>query len=89
MDRLMPPPRLPGIAAGDDDSRERLQFRLWQLLMATLTVMGSVWLTTFGKPLLTILTWVTAKHILVAILMMGLHRYPRYKGESESSRPGL
>jgi hypothetical protein len=68
-----------------DDSRERLQFRLWQLLMFTLTVLVAVWFTTFGRPLLTILAWVIAKHILVAIFMMGLHRYPNRKDEPESA----
>jgi membrane protein YqaA with SNARE-associated domain len=85
MAQLLPPPP-PTILVGDDDNRQRLLFRQWQLLMSTLTLMATVWLTTFGKPLLTILAWVVAKHIWVAILMMGLHRYPRYKDESETPR---
>jgi hypothetical protein len=84
---LPPPPRFP-VLAGDDDRRERMQFRLFQVLTATLTLMVAVWVTThgvrtYGLPLMTIVTWVIAKHILVAILMMGLHRYPRYSGETE------
>jgi hypothetical protein len=77
------PPLPPSLATTGDDGRQRLQFRLWQLLISTLTIMLSVWLTTFCRPLLTILTWVVAKHILVAVFMMGLHRYPRYKDEAE------
>jgi hypothetical protein len=87
MAQLLPPPPPPAMLVGDDDSRQHLLFRQWQLLMSTLTLMAAVWLTTFGKPLVTILAWVIAKHILVAILMMGLHRYPRYKEETESSHP--
>jgi len=79
----MPPPAL---MTGDDDRRQRLQFRQWQLLMSTLTVMAAVWCSTYGKPLLTILAWVVAKHILVAILMMGLQRYPRYLDETEAPK---
>ncbi|HYV37238.1 MAG TPA: hypothetical protein VE988_16140 [Gemmataceae bacterium] len=78
---LQPPPPIE-IKVGDDDSRQRLQFRLWQLFATTLTIMAAVWFSTFGTGP-AILAWVIAKHILVAILMIGLHRYPHYKGESE------
>jgi hypothetical protein len=78
---LAPPPAHP-VITGDDDRRQRLQFRLWQLCMSTLTILAAVWLTTYGA-LAAILAWVVAKHVLVAILMMGLHRYPRYKDEPE------
>jgi hypothetical protein len=78
----MTPPPVQQVTAGGDDRRERLQFRLWQLCMSTLTILAAVWFTMYGT-LAAILAWVVAKHILVAILMMGLHRYPRYKGESE------
>jgi hypothetical protein len=66
----------------DDDSRQRLQFRLWQMWVATITILVSVYLSTYGM-LMAVLAWVVAKHILVALYMMGLHRYPRYKGEGE------
>jgi hypothetical protein len=49
--------------------------------MATLTILVAVWLSTFGW-VPAVLAWVVAKHVLVALLMMGLHRYPRYKGEA-------
>jgi hypothetical protein len=81
MAQLTPPALPPNVTAGDDDSRQRLQFRLWQMSMATLTILVAVWLSTFGwAP--AVLAWVVAKHVLVALLMMGLHRYPRYKGEA-------
>jgi hypothetical protein len=82
------PPTPPSAATIDDDSRQRLQFRLWQLLMATLTVLVAIWFTTYG-PVPAILAWVVAKHILVAILMMGLHRYPHYRGETDSPPAGV
>jgi len=82
MAQLMPPPPPPLIIASDDDRRQRLQFRLWQLLMSTITVLLAVWFSTFGV-VSAVLAWVVAKHVLVAILMMGLHYYPRFRGETE------
>ncbi len=81
------PPMPPRLATTADDGQQRLQFRLYQLMVSTLTILAAVWVTTYGRPFLTILAWVVAKHVLVAVLMMGLHRYPRYKGEGEPS-PG-
>lgn len=77
---LNPPSLPPDFTVGDDDNRKRLHFRMWQVWMATLTVLFAMWLTTFGT-LPAILAWVVAKHVLVALLMIGLHRYPRYKNE--------
>jgi len=79
---IQPPPPLT-VKVSDDDSRERLQFRLWQLTATTLTIMAAVWCSTLGLGP-AILAWVVAKHILVDILMIGLHRYPRYKEETAS-----
>ena len=87
MPQLNPPlPPSPAIVGGDD-SRKHLKFRLWQLLMSTLTILVAVWFTTYG-PVPGILAWVVAKHIFVALLMMGLHRYPRYKDEADSAAAG-
>ncbi len=88
MAHLLPPPPQTPVAAGDDDRRQRLRFRLWQLMMSTITVLVAVWFTTFGKPLVTIIAWVVAKHILVAILLFGLDRYPQYRGETTDPQPG-
>jgi hypothetical protein len=81
MAQLTPPLPPVRVLTGDDDSRQRLQFRLWQMWVATVTILVAIWLTTHGT-LAAILAWVVAKHILVALYMMGLHRYPRYKGEA-------
>jgi hypothetical protein len=43
--------------------------------------MVAIWFSTFGI-VPAILAWVIAKHILVAILLMGLDHYPQYKDET-------
>jgi hypothetical protein len=86
MAQLTPPLPPVNVATADDDNRQRLQFRLWQMTVTTATVLVALWLSTFGV-LPAILAWVVAKHILVAIYMMGLHRYPRYKNESGEPPP--
>jgi hypothetical protein len=75
------------VAVGDDDSLRRLQFRLWQLSMTALTVLVTAWFITLG-PVWAIIALVTAKHILVAILCMGLQLYPQYKGEKDAPPAG-
>lgn len=70
------PPRSPLLALADDDPM-RVRFR--QLWLSALTILITVWLCTLGW-IPAIIALVTAKHILVAILMMGLgvdaHREP-------------
>lgn len=66
------PPQEPRpIALGDDGNIRRLNFtlRLWTL--TGLTVLITAWLSTLGL-VPAILALVTAKHVLVAILAMGL-----------------
>lgn len=76
------PPRRATVA--DDDNLRRLNFRMWQVLMTTITVLLTVWFITIG-PVAAVLALVVAKHVLVAILIMGLDLYPRYKGEQAQS----
>lgn len=70
---LVPPPRTPPISVGDNDDlkRLRLRLRMTQIAATTVTLLVAGWFCTFG-PILAILALMTAKHILVAILMMGL-----------------
>jgi hypothetical protein len=69
---LAPPPAPPRVALdGDNDGLRRLRFRLLQILASTITVLVTVWLCTFGA-IPAILALMTAKHVLVAILLMGL-----------------
>ncbi len=80
MASLAPPELPPRVSVADDDNLRRLHFRLWQVGMTMITVLLTVWCITLG-PLPAILALVVAKHVLVALLVMGLDLYPRYKNE--------
>lgn len=73
---LIPPGPPLRVAVGDDDRLQRLRFRLWQLLVTAMTVFATVWVLLLGVPILSIIALAVAKHVLVAIFMMGLHTYP-------------
>jgi hypothetical protein len=64
------------VSTGDDDRLHRLRFRLWQLMVTTITIFATVWVMLLGIPLLSITALAIAKHVLVAIYMMGLHTFP-------------
>ncbi len=66
-----PPPRTPRIALDDNDDLKHLRLRLTQIMVSILTVLVTAWLCTFGA-ISAILALMVAKHILVAILVMGL-----------------
>jgi hypothetical protein len=83
MSQLTPPRHPPRVTVGDDDSLRRLQFRLWQVLMTMITVLATTWLVMLG-PVSAIIALAVAKHVLVAILCMGLDIYPHYKGEKDA-----
>src|SRR5262249_4379343 len=68
---IAPPPNPPYVALADDDELKRLHFHLWQLLLTALTVLVTTWFCTLG-PIPGILAILVAKHVLVAILVMGL-----------------
>jgi hypothetical protein len=69
------------VALTDGDGLHRLQFRLWQVFMTVLTVLATAWFVLLG-PIPAIIALATAKHILVAILCMGLDLYPTGKADS-------
>ena len=71
MSRLMPPRKLPGCGYESDGLR-RIKFRLWQILMAGITLVLSAWFCTFGV-IPAIITLLVAKHVLVAIVVAGLN----------------
>lgn len=71
MAQLAPPRMPPLVALKDDDGLRRLRFRLWQVLMTTLTVLATAWACTLGW-VAAIIALLIAKHVLVAILVMGL-----------------
>jgi hypothetical protein len=71
MAQLAPPEPPLLVALGDDDRLKRVKFRLWQLLMTALTILVTGWFITLG-PVFAVLALLVAKHVLVAILVMGL-----------------
>jgi hypothetical protein len=81
MSQLAPPPR-PPLAATDDDGMARLQFRVWQVWITVLTLLVTVWFITFGV-VAAIIALVVAKHVLVAIYLIGMDTYPAYKDDPD------
>jgi hypothetical protein len=79
MSLLAPPPSPPRVAVGDDDEIQRFRMRLMQVAATAVTVLATAWLCTLGV-LPAIIALMVAKHILVAILVMGLG--------VDSTRPG-
>jgi hypothetical protein len=59
------------VALGEGDGLNAVRFRLWQILWTAITVAVTAWICTFGW-IPAILALLTAKHVLVAILVMGL-----------------
>jgi hypothetical protein len=68
---LAPPPAPPRVAQADNDDVRRFRLRLMQILATAITVLVTAWLCTLGA-IPAILGLMVAKHILVAILVMGL-----------------
>jgi hypothetical protein len=67
-----PPPERPSlVAVGDDDRLKRVHFRLFQIFCAAITVLLTAWFVTLG-PISAVLSLLIAKHVLVAILLMGM-----------------
>lgn len=64
------PPRPPWTSTADRP-HGRMHFRLQLILLATATVLVTAWLCTMGA-VAAVLALVVAKHILVALLLMGL-----------------
>ena len=68
---MAPPPSPPTVAVGENDRLKRVHFRLFQIMTSAVTVFITAWFCTFGA-IPAILAIMVAKHVLVAILMMGL-----------------
>lgn len=76
MSYVAPPLPPPAENVADENPRQRVEFRLWQILVAALTVAVTIWLFTVHT-LAGILALIVAKHVLVAVLASGLVRYPK------------
>jgi hypothetical protein len=67
---VAPPPAPPRVFIGEED-RGRFRMRLTQVMATLVTVLVTAWLCTLGA-IPAIVALAVAKHVLVAILMMGL-----------------
>jgi hypothetical protein len=79
-----PPP--PPAAITGDSPQQRINFRLWQIVMSAATLAIVVWFFTLHS-LAGILALIVAKHVWVAILVSGLTRYPSAKTISNPALP--
>jgi hypothetical protein len=71
---LIAPPEPPPFAYVDDDGRlSRVRFRIWQITWTAGTVAFTGWCCTLGW-VPAIIALMIAKHVLVAVLMIGLQR---------------
>jgi len=68
-------PPLPQPTLSDENPLRRVHFRLWQIVIASVTVFVTGWFFTLGA-VPGIIALLFAKHVLVAILAMGLHLPP-------------
>ncbi len=81
MARLAPPPPPPlTVALADEDNFRRTQFLFRQVWLTVLTVLVTTWFITLG-PIPAVIALVVAKHVLVAILVMGLGVDARQEAE--------
>ncbi|HEX4588812.1 MAG TPA: hypothetical protein VH120_02705 [Gemmataceae bacterium] len=77
--KMTVPPYPPPVALADPGGSDRLRLRLHQVTLSAVTVLATAWCITLGTiPALISLS--IAKHVLVAILVMGL-------GVDEPQRP--
>jgi hypothetical protein len=67
---LAPPPAPPRVALGDDDRMKKFRLRLTQVVATAVTVLATAWVCTLGI-IPAIIALNVAKHVLVAVLVMG------------------
>jgi hypothetical protein len=82
MATIAPPDGPPVITLDDGDGLPRVQFRLQQILATALTVFVTGWFCTLGV-IPAIVALMIAKHVLVAILVVGLELGPSQDGKAE------
>jgi hypothetical protein len=77
MAQLAPPESPPALSFDEGENIRRLRFRLWQLMLTALTILATAWACKFfwSPPpgwIIGLVALFVAKHVLVAILVMGL-----------------
>ncbi len=69
---IMAPPSLPTRPGHEDDDHiKRLRMRMTQVAATMVTLLGTGWFCSFG-PIPGIFAIMVAKHVLVAVVIMGL-----------------
>lgn len=68
-----------------DNPQQRINFRLWQIVMSAVTLVIVIWFFTLNS-LAGILALIVAKHVWVAILVSGLIRYPSLRGQVHTNQ---
>ena len=68
---LAPPPAPPRVVPGDDDDKRRLRMRVMQVMATMATLFATAWVCSLG-PIPAIIALMVAKHVLVAIFIMGI-----------------
>jgi hypothetical protein len=82
--KMIVPPCPPFVALADRGGSDRLRLRLHQVTLSAITVLVTAWCVTRGT-VPAIISLSIAKHILVAILAMGLGvDQPRRAADSEA-----
>ena len=76
------PPNSAFVDVDDQPPSASVRFRMWQIFLAALTLMFSVWCWTVG-PLPGLIFSFLAKHILVGIYAAGLHYAREFPSSSQ------
>jgi hypothetical protein len=69
--KMMVPPSPPLVALADRGGSDRLRMRLHKLTLSAVTILATAWCVSLGA-VPAIISLSIAKHVLVAILVMGL-----------------
>ena len=80
---IAPPRHAPHLGPREEPSGPpHWRFRIWQVEVFLLVLFLTVWLVTLG-PLVAILAILVAKHVLVALLYMGMEHDARQRESKE------
>ena len=71
MAALAPPPAPPRFVPGDGDDKKSLRMRLTQVMATMATLLATAWVCSLGA-IPAIIALAIAKHVLVAVFIMGI-----------------